>query len=55
MAEVSESAVVKTVLLGCYVPPDLKKRFEKVAHENERTVSAQLRVALREWLVENES
>src|SRR5215204_2856839 len=43
----------ESVLLGAYVPPSLKERFVRIARENDRTASAELRVVLRRYVAES--
>ena len=40
----------ETVLLGAWVPPEMKEAFVAVARENDRNVSAEIRRALRLYL-----
>lgn len=39
-----------TVILGALVSPDLAERMAELARLNDRTKSAELRMAMRAWL-----
>lgn len=46
---------VQTVHIGFRVPEDLAENFERVASENERTVSAELRHLMRQHIEQVEA
>lgn len=40
------------VMIGVWVEPDLKAELEKLAREADRTLSAEVRRALRVWVLD---
>lgn len=44
-----------TVNFGAYVEPDLAERMAELARLNDRTKSAELRMAMRAWLDRHDS
>lgn len=50
-----QAKVGKLEFIGGNIPADLKKRFEAVAHRNERNVTRELRMALRAHVERHEN